>query len=322
MEGLTPASADDLPPIGELIVDQPFWRHPAWGLAREGVAHLRIWVTATDPPRHLAVITEIGFAAFVTESAGRIWAELVRRHGPSLVLLAHHPAPTARAWRPWIWSASAPMAARTGLVFGRLQRTIPVTPGWSCGWPPTGTRSSAGRRAGSTHVMARATDCLRPDLVRIEEARPAGKRASAASTSGGQLPLFQAAGMRLYRCSARPPSGRRIHMMPAASRNLRMAPLTAMLMSGGKSRLFSSRSPGMRMPKRLGVRFAMAGGTATPVELRVVDGLVAAIHRTSDYEGDGGRTAGRAGQPLGFHYEHLGCLRLPLLFGCSLTRGQ
>jgi len=37
MEGLTPASADDLPPIGELIVDQPFWRHPAWGLAREGI---------------------------------------------------------------------------------------------------------------------------------------------------------------------------------------------------------------------------------------------------------------------------------------------
>ena len=82
MEGLTPASADDLPPIGELIVDQPFWRHPAWGLAREGVAHLRIWATATDPPGHLAVITEIGFEASVTESAGRIWAEMVGRYGP------------------------------------------------------------------------------------------------------------------------------------------------------------------------------------------------------------------------------------------------
>jgi hypothetical protein len=93
MEALTPASADDLPPIGELIIDQRFWRHPAWGLAREGVAHLRIWATATDPPGHLAVVTEIGFEASVTESAGRIWAELVRRYGPSLVLLAHHPAP-------------------------------------------------------------------------------------------------------------------------------------------------------------------------------------------------------------------------------------
>jgi hypothetical protein len=93
MEALTPASADDLPPIGELIVDEPFWRHPAWGLAAEGVAHLRIWTTATDPPGHVAVVTETGLGASVTESAGRIWAELVRRYGPSLVLLEHHPAP-------------------------------------------------------------------------------------------------------------------------------------------------------------------------------------------------------------------------------------
>ena len=92
MEALTPASADDLPPIGALIVDEPFWRHPAWGLAREGVAHLRIWATATDPPGHVAVVTETGFEDPVTESAGRIWAELVRRYGPSLVLLEHHPA--------------------------------------------------------------------------------------------------------------------------------------------------------------------------------------------------------------------------------------
>jgi hypothetical protein len=27
MEGLTPASADDLPPLGELLVDDPFWPH-------------------------------------------------------------------------------------------------------------------------------------------------------------------------------------------------------------------------------------------------------------------------------------------------------
>jgi hypothetical protein len=46
MEGLTPASADDLPPLGELLVDDPFWQYPAWGLAREGVGHLRVWATA------------------------------------------------------------------------------------------------------------------------------------------------------------------------------------------------------------------------------------------------------------------------------------
>lgn len=93
MEALTPASADDLPPIGELIVNEPFWRHPAWGLAREGVAHLRIWTTATDPPGHVAAVTETGLQDTVAESAGRIWAELARRYGPSLVLLEHHPAP-------------------------------------------------------------------------------------------------------------------------------------------------------------------------------------------------------------------------------------
>ena len=36
MEGLTPASADDLPPLGELLVDDPFWQYPARGLARKG----------------------------------------------------------------------------------------------------------------------------------------------------------------------------------------------------------------------------------------------------------------------------------------------
>jgi hypothetical protein len=90
---LTPASPADLPPLGELVVDEPFWRHPAWGLAREGVAHLRIWTTAADLPGHVAVVTETGLGNSVTESAGRIWADLARRYGPSLVLLEHHPAP-------------------------------------------------------------------------------------------------------------------------------------------------------------------------------------------------------------------------------------
>ncbi len=93
MGALTPASSDDLPPLGELVVDDPFWRHPAWGLAREGVAHLRVWTTAADPSGYVAVVTETGLEDTVTESAGRIWAGLVRRYGPSLVLLEHHLAP-------------------------------------------------------------------------------------------------------------------------------------------------------------------------------------------------------------------------------------
>ena len=89
---LTPASPADLPPLGELIVDDPFWRYLA-GLAREGVAHLRVWTTVTVPPGHLAIVTETGSGASVTESAGLIWAELARRYGPSVVLLEHRLAP-------------------------------------------------------------------------------------------------------------------------------------------------------------------------------------------------------------------------------------
>ena len=48
------------------------------------------------PQGHLAAVTETGAAAGVTESAGRIWAELARRYGPSLVLLEHQPAPEDR----------------------------------------------------------------------------------------------------------------------------------------------------------------------------------------------------------------------------------
>jgi hypothetical protein len=58
---------------------------------------LRVWATAAAPPGYLAVVTETGgsssVANSVTESAGRIWAGLARRYGPSLVLLEHHLAP-------------------------------------------------------------------------------------------------------------------------------------------------------------------------------------------------------------------------------------
>jgi len=90
---LTPASPADLPPLGAQVADDPFWRYPAGGVAREGIAHLRIWLTATAPPGHLAVVTETGLAASVTESAGHIRAALARRYGPCLVLLEHYLAP-------------------------------------------------------------------------------------------------------------------------------------------------------------------------------------------------------------------------------------
>ena len=69
MEALTPAAADDLPPLGELVVDDPFWRYLVSGATRKGLAHLRVWLTTGPEPGHLAVVTETGSAASVTESA-------------------------------------------------------------------------------------------------------------------------------------------------------------------------------------------------------------------------------------------------------------
>src|SRR5205807_8480823 len=70
-----------------------------------------------------------------------------------------------RAWRPWTWCASALTGARSGPAYGRPRKRTRVTPGWNGGWPLTGTRSSAGLRAGS--IIA---DCSwRPrDVVRLE----------------------------------------------------------------------------------------------------------------------------------------------------------
>jgi hypothetical protein len=93
VEALTPASPGSLPPIGDLIADEPFWRYPLGAMAGQGVAHLRVWLTAGPEPGHLAVVTQTGSEASVTGSAPHVWAALVRRYGPSVVLLEHHPAP-------------------------------------------------------------------------------------------------------------------------------------------------------------------------------------------------------------------------------------
>jgi hypothetical protein len=86
---LTPAPPSLLPPLEELVADDPFWRYPSRTPAGEGAAHLRVWRTTGPEPGHLAVVTETGLAACVTSSAGYIWAELARRFGPPLVLLEH-----------------------------------------------------------------------------------------------------------------------------------------------------------------------------------------------------------------------------------------
>jgi hypothetical protein len=158
MEALTPASPADLQPLGELVTDDPFWRYPA-GVAREGVAHLRVWATATVPPGHLAVVTETGGAASVTESAGRIRAELAGRYRPSVVLLEHNFAPEVGEGTETLDLVRIGAdGSRTGPASGRPRRITPAMPGLSCGWPLTGTRLSAGRRARSTGARTRAAD--------------------------------------------------------------------------------------------------------------------------------------------------------------------
>jgi len=92
MEALTPASPDSLPPLGDLIADEPFWRY------RAGAAGRALPTSAGGSPRILSpatwpVVTETGTASGITEPAENIWAALARRYGPSLVLPEHHPAP-------------------------------------------------------------------------------------------------------------------------------------------------------------------------------------------------------------------------------------
>jgi hypothetical protein len=65
MEALTRASPGDLPPSASWWLASPSGA-PGVGLAREGVAHLRIWTTPTDRPGHVAVVTETGLGASVT----------------------------------------------------------------------------------------------------------------------------------------------------------------------------------------------------------------------------------------------------------------
>lgn len=135
MEALTPASPGDLPPLRRLIVDDPFWRHPAGNPAREGLAHLRVWTTGTAAPGYLAVVTATGSAATVTTSAGRIWADLARVYGPSLVLLEH--------------DARAEAGQRESLDLVRIGRDGRAN--WSRVWP---TDEDSPRHAGLEEWMA------------------------------------------------------------------------------------------------------------------------------------------------------------------------
>jgi hypothetical protein len=185
MEVLTPASPSDLPPLGELVAEEPSWRYPSATTAGAGAAHLRVWLTTGPEPGHLAVVTETGPGTSVTRSAGRIRAVLARRYGPSVVLLEHYLAPefgegmgTLDLVR--VGANGSPHWSRVWPT----RRAIPGTPGSSCGWPPAGTRSSAGPRASST-------DARTTDRHRVTRAGPR-RQAQFRCPTSGRIPRHNA----------------------------------------------------------------------------------------------------------------------------------
>lgn len=138
---LTPASASALPPLGQLVADNPLWRYPTQTPGGQYAAHLRVWLTTGPEPGHLAVVTETGATGSVTASAGHIWAELAGRYGPSLVLLEH---------------CRAAGSADTGESLDLVRVGAGWPPHWTRVWP---TPEDSPRHAGLEAWMA-AYGCL------------------------------------------------------------------------------------------------------------------------------------------------------------------
>ena len=107
---LTPAFPADLPPLGKLVADDPFWRYPPAAMPGEDVAHLRVWLTTGPEPGHLAVVTGTGPATSVTQSAGQIWSR--RQVGALARPPGHSPAPGAGVSPPGRPAGAGPAGAR------------------------------------------------------------------------------------------------------------------------------------------------------------------------------------------------------------------
>ena len=77
MDGLTPASVEDLPQLGDLVADEPFWRYRAGGPDREDVAHLR--VLAHDLSNALEAILQASYLLShgKLETESKRWAHLI-----------------------------------------------------------------------------------------------------------------------------------------------------------------------------------------------------------------------------------------------------
>lgn len=80
----------DLPPLGELLVDDPLWQYRSGTAAGGGVAHLRVWATKDGTDRRVAVVTETGLGSSVTNSIEYVWASLASGESESDVVLLEH----------------------------------------------------------------------------------------------------------------------------------------------------------------------------------------------------------------------------------------
>ncbi len=87
----------DLPIPGELVADHQQWRYPSQCIAGYGIARLRVWdsqqaMTSATIPQWLAIVTETGQGASITNSAESIQQELTTLYGVGVILLEHWPA--------------------------------------------------------------------------------------------------------------------------------------------------------------------------------------------------------------------------------------
>jgi len=159
-----------------------------------------VWLTAGPEPGHLAVVTETGLAASVTESAGHIWAALARRYGPYLVLLEHYLAPE----------------------LGEGMETLDLvrigtdgSPHWSRVWAPQGP----GDYPATPWHAAHASQCR--ERARFDPRNRMKARAAANKQSVRHV--------RKQRCPIRPDARRQIgtRQMVRADRVAAIAPLTS-----------------------------------------------------------------------------------------------
>ncbi|MEV6527388.1 hypothetical protein AB0M43_36240 [Longispora sp. NPDC051575] len=112
-----------LPVPGRLLLDQIAWEYPSPCAAGSGLARLRIWQTTTPSPGHLALVTDSGIGASITNSIAEIWHTLRNALGAPLWLLEHWPADASEPehleqvavtglrpswWRAWPTSTDNP----------------------------------------------------------------------------------------------------------------------------------------------------------------------------------------------------------------------